>query len=79
MKGLHRVAWILVIIGGLDWLLVGLGGFAGGNWNVIDLIFGQWPAVEWIIYILVGLSAIYELVTHWKNCKVCSSGSAPTM
>lgn len=80
MKALHMIAWILLIIGGLNWLLIGVGGFAGGNWNVVDLILGSWPSVEWIVYILVGLSAIYELITHWKNCKVCSSsGSAPMM
>jgi len=78
MKGLHMTAWILVIIGGLNWLLVGLGGFAGANWNVVNLILGSWPQVEWLVYILVGLSAVYEIVTHKKNCKMCSS-SAPSM
>lgn len=79
MKALHMVAWILVIIGGLNWLLIGIGGFAGSNWNVVNLILGSWPAVEWIVYILVGLSAVYELVTHRKNCRMCSAGSAPMM
>ena len=76
MKALHMIAWILLIIGGLNWLLIGIGGFVGANWNVIDLILGSWPMVEWIIYILVGLSAIYELVTHRKNCRTCSTGSS---
>ena len=40
MKALHMTAWILVIIGGLNWLLVGLGGFFGSNWNVVNLILG---------------------------------------
>lgn len=78
MKSLHMIAWILVIIGGLNWLLVGIGGFAGANWNVVNLILGSWPAVEDLVYVLVGLSAIYEIVTHKKNCRACSS-SAPTM
>ena len=56
------VAWWLLVIGGLNWGLVGLGAFAGGNWNVVNLIFGTWPAVEWIIYVLVGLSAVWLLV-----------------
>ena len=61
------VAWILLVIGGLNWLLVGIGGFAGGNWNVVNLILGAWPAVEWLVYILVGLSAVYELVSHKQS------------
>ena len=76
MKALHMVAWILVIIGGLNWGLVGLGAFAGSNWNVVNLILGSWPTVEWIVYVLVGLSAVWELVGHRKNCRMCGSGSS---
>jgi uncharacterized membrane protein YuzA (DUF378 family) len=68
MKGLHMVAWILVIIGGLNWGLTALG------WNVVDMILGSWPTVEKIVYLLVGLSALYELFTHRSNCKQCGSG-----
>ena len=76
MKSMHMVAWVLVMIGGLNWLLVGIGGFAGANWNLVNLILGSWPQVEWLVYILVGLSAVYEIVKHKKNCKECSSGGA---
>jgi len=79
MKALHMVAWILLVVGGLNWLLVGVGGFAGSDWNVVAMIFGKWPQVEWLVYVLVGLSAIYELATHRKNCRVCGSGAAPMM
>jgi len=79
MKALHMVAWILLVVGGLNWLLVGVGGFAGSDWNVVAMIFGTWPQVEWLVYVLVGLSAIYELATHRKNCRVCGSGAAPMM
>ncbi len=75
MKSLHMVAWILVMIGGINWLLIGIGGFVGADWNVVHLILGTWPAVEWIVYILVGLSAIYEIVKHKKNCKECSAST----
>lgn len=67
------VAWILLVIGGLNWLLVGLGGFMGANWNVVAMILGSWPQVEWLVYVLVGLSAVYEVVTHKANCKKCSA------
>lgn len=59
MKALHMIAWWLLIIGGLNWGLVGIGGFAGANWNVVNLILGSAPSVEWIVYILVGLSALW--------------------
>jgi uncharacterized membrane protein YuzA (DUF378 family) len=75
---LHMVAWILVVIGGLNWLLVGVGDFAGGNWNVVAWLcsfIGGTP-VEAIVYILVGLAAIYEIVTHKSNCKACSTGAS---
>ncbi len=69
MKILHMVAFILLVIGGLNWLLVAFG------WNLVEMIFGA-GQISMIIYILVGLSAIYEAVMHKKNCKMCSgSGS----
>lgn len=76
MKALHIISFILVAIGGLNWGLVGIGEFAGGsNWNVINLVLGSWPSVEWIVYILVGLAAIYLIVTHTRDCKTCSAKS----
>jgi uncharacterized membrane protein YuzA (DUF378 family) len=83
MKALHMVTYILLFVGGLNWGLVGLGGFFNGNWNVVNLVLGQWPVVEWIVYVLVGLSAVYVIVTHRKDCRVCGSsmsmGGNPTM
>ena len=38
---LHTIAWILIIIGALNWGLVGLGGLLGGNWNVVSMILGS--------------------------------------
>lgn len=77
MKALHVISFILVVIGGLNWGLVGLGGFMGSDWNVVHMILGSWPSVEWIVYILVGLGALVLLFTHKKDCRTCStSGSA---
>ncbi len=72
MNKLHSVAFILLVIGGLNWGLDALG------FNVVNLLLGSWPVVAKIVYLLVGLAAIYEVVTHKKNCKECSSG-APAM
>lgn len=59
--GLDWITWILVMIGGLNWGLVGLGSWMGSNLNVINMIFGSWPTIENLIYLLVGLSALYML------------------
>ncbi len=67
MKILHVIAFILVIIGALNWGLVGLGGFANADWNVVHAILGSIPTLEWIVYILVGLSGLWLLFTHKKK------------
>ncbi len=66
MKTIHIIAFVLLIVGGLNWLLVGFG------FNLVDYLFGVGSVLSRIIYILVGLSAIIELFTHRKNCKMCS-------
>ncbi len=66
------VAFILLAIGGLNWGLVGLGQLAGSNWNVVNMILGSMPTVESVVYVLVGLSALWILVTHKRDCKTCS-------
>jgi len=71
MKGLHIVAFILLVVGGLNWGLTALG------YNVVNMILGSWPMVEKIVYILVGLAAIYEVATHKGNCRACSGGGMP--
>lgn len=63
------VAFILLLIGGLNWGLSALG------YNVVEMVLGSWPKVMNGVYLLVGLSAIVELVTHKKNCKMCGSSS----
>ena len=70
MKALHMIAWILLIVGGLNWLLVGAVG-----WDVGVLFGGQAAVVSRIVYILVGLSAVLELFTHRKSCKTCVDSS----
>lgn len=68
MKALHYIAFALLIIGGLNWLLVGL-----FMWDIGMLFGGQGMMLSRIIYVLVGLSAIVIAVTHKKDCKVCSA------
>ena len=55
MSGLGKLAWVLLLIGGLNWGLVGL-----FNYNLVSMIFG-YGMVANIIYDLVGLSAVYAI------------------
>lgn len=66
MKVLHIVTFLLLVIGGINWLLVGLTG-----WDVGALFGGQDALIARIIYILVGLAAIVEIATHKQNCRAC--------
>lgn len=70
MKLIHSIAFILLIIGGLNWLLVGVAG-----WDLGQIFGGQGAGVSRLIYVLVGLSAIFELATHKNRCKNCSGSS----
>ena len=71
---LHIIAFILLVIGGLNWLLVGI-----AQWDIGLLFGGQANIVYRIIYIVVGLAAIYEIVTHKNNCRACDGSSSTTM
>lgn len=66
-KSIHTIAFILLIIGGLNWLLVGL-----FHWDVGMIFGGQAAIISKIIYVLVGLSAVYEAVTHKSRCANCN-------
>lgn len=56
LKTLDIIALILIIVGGLNWLLVGLFSF-----DLVAAIFGGMSILSKIVYSLVGLSAIYVL------------------
>ena len=62
MKILNLLTCILVIVGAINWGLVGAFGF-----NLVEVIFGSVPMLLHIVYILVGLSGIY----HIFSCKKC--------
>ncbi len=61
MNGLDWVAYVLVIIGGVNWGLVGIFDF-----NLVTELFGTDSALSNIIFALVGLSALYLLYTGMK-------------
>ena len=57
MNVLNAIVLILLIVGALNWGLVGLFSF-----DVVARIFSGLPAISRIIYILVGLAGIYAIV-----------------
>jgi hypothetical protein len=66
MKNSHNlelIAMVLLVIGGLNWGLYGL-----FNLDVISAIFGEMSALSRIIYVVVGLAAVYRVV-QWLNAK----------
>lgn len=62
MKGFQQIANILVIVGAINWGLVGL-----LNLNLVNAILGSMAGLEKIVYILVGLSGILMLVNWGKK------------
>lgn len=56
MKTIDTIALILIIIGALNWGLVGI-----FNFNLVEAIFGGISAITRIIYILVGISGLWGI------------------
>ncbi len=70
-KPLHMLAYILLFVGGINWGLVGLGMLMGGTgYNLVGMLLGNGMLAS-IVYLLVGLSAVYVIATHKGDCKVC--------
>lgn len=62
---LHKIAFVLLIIGGLNWLLTGL----ISGWDLANYVGNT---VAMIVYILVGVAALIEIFGHKGRCKECS-------
>ncbi|MBW2993289.1 DUF378 domain-containing protein [Candidatus Woesearchaeota archaeon] len=59
---LDWIVWILLIVGGLNWLLVGAFKF-----DLVAAIFGEMAVISRIIYIIVGLCALYTIYLVTKE------------
>ncbi|MBI2595228.1 DUF378 domain-containing protein [Candidatus Daviesbacteria bacterium] len=66
-KMLHMVVFTLVLVGALNWGLMGLFDF-----NLVSAIFGS-LGLEKLVYILVGVAAVYLGFTHMQDCKICGA------
>ncbi len=60
------IAFALLVIGGLNWGLYALTGTDVGAW-----LGGMDTTAAKVVYILVGLAAVYKLFMHRKDCKTC--------
>lgn len=71
----NNIAKGLLIVGGLNWGLVGAGMIAGdaSSWNLVSILLGSWPTVESAVYVLVALAAIVAL--FGCRCRACKAGT----
>jgi len=69
-KIVHIVAFILLVIGGINWLLFGI-----FDTDLVQNVFGTSPTLAEIVYILIGASAIYLVFTHKSDCKTCTTNT----
>lgn len=73
MSMLGKIAFILVIVGALNWGLVGVAEF-----NLVTMIFGEGTLAS-IIYILVGLSALVLIFGSHKKAAMPMTGTPSSM
>ncbi|PIR42714.1 DUF378 domain-containing protein [candidate division WWE3 bacterium CG_4_9_14_0_2_um_filter_35_11] len=71
MKEIHMLTFTMVIVGALNWGLVG-----ALNINLVNMLFGGFASLETVIYLLVGVSAIAEVIMHANCCKWCALESS---
>ncbi|MDB5842196.1 MAG: hypothetical protein JWQ23_4148 [Herminiimonas sp.] len=64
MNAVDWIAMVLLIVGGLNWGLVGL-----FNFDLVATLFGQMSALSRIVYVAVGLSALYSIYTSSKMAR----------
>jgi uncharacterized membrane protein YuzA (DUF378 family) len=60
MKTLDVMAAVLLVVGGLNWGVVGVTGS-----DLVGALFGELSPVSRAVYLLVGLAALYQAV-QWK-------------
>lgn len=61
MKTLYYIVLTLVIIGALNWLLIGL-----FNFDLVAMLFGEMSVFSRIIYVLVGISGLISIGLYSK-------------
>ena len=59
---LNQISRWLLVIGGLNWGLFGLGMLMNSNWNVVQMVLGFSRSLEAVVYVLVGVSAVMMMM-----------------
>lgn len=57
MNWADKLSWVLIIVGGLNWGLVGF-----LDYNLVDSLLGAGSTVSRVVYAVVGVAAVYSLV-----------------
>lgn len=65
MRALNLVTLILVIVGGVNWLLVGAFQF-----DLVASVFGDGSILSRVVYVLVGLSALWQILPLLQAMRV---------
>ncbi len=73
MKFLKHTAYISLLIGGLNWGVYGL-----SKYDLVEVLFGQVPVVARIVYLIIGLSALYIIFSRFTFCE-CDSCSCSSV
>ncbi len=63
---LDIIALVLVIVGAVNWGLVGIGSFVSGNWNLVNLLLSSIGWLENTVYILVGLAGLWTIKVAYE-------------
>lgn len=61
MNSMDWLSLTLVVVGALNWGLVGIGMLLNVNLNLVELLLGWSSLLEAVVYLLVGLAGLYEL------------------
>ena len=71
MKAIDQITRVLLIVGGLNWGLVGIAGF-----DLVAALFGARSMLSNVVYVLVGLSALVQMVHVTGPSRAPSSANA---
>ena len=69
MGAFDTIAKVLVIIGAINWGLVGLNSFSviDYSWDLVSLVLGSVPWLAAIVYLLIAISGLYGLFVWFKQ------------
>ena len=72
MKKIDVVAAVLLVVGGLNWGLVGVAQF-----DLVAALFGELSPLSRVVYLLVGVSALYQ-AAQWRGIQSRWSDAVPS-